>query len=302
LTRHWEPSERDRKEFQADHKTPWQAIGVTDHAPDHEEPLRIWGSGTQESKAGWRDGVVLRQAGPWSSTVLALLRHLETEGFTGAPRVVGTGFAHDGRETLSFVPGTTPHPQAWEDDAVVAIGLLLRAMHKAASTFQAPTDAAWKPWFARALPGSDPVIGHGDTGPWNIVRQDDRFALIDWEYAGPVDAFWEVAEAAWLNAQLHDDDVADRFGLPNAADRARQVRLLLDAYGLASRQRVGFVDRMIEFAVHSARQEAVEFAVNPDTQHAISDTGFPVLWAITWRTRSASWMLHHRAILEHALQ
>lgn len=40
------------------------------------------------------------------------------------------------------------------------------------------------------------------------------YALIDWEFAGPVDALVEVAHAAWLNAQLHDDDTAERCGLP----------------------------------------------------------------------------------------
>jgi hypothetical protein len=38
-------------------------------------------------------------------------------GFSGAPRVVGTGFADDGRETLAFISGTTPHPNARDDDA-----------------------------------------------------------------------------------------------------------------------------------------------------------------------------------------
>ncbi|WP_261321868.1 hypothetical protein [Rhizobium leguminosarum] len=34
--------------------------------------------------------VVYREAGPWSVTVISLLRHLETCGFTGAPLIVGT--------------------------------------------------------------------------------------------------------------------------------------------------------------------------------------------------------------------
>ena len=70
-----------------------------------EVPLQVWGSGVQPSKARRRDDVVLREAGPWSATVLALLRHLEAAGFAGAPRVVGSGFAADGREMLSYIPG-----------------------------------------------------------------------------------------------------------------------------------------------------------------------------------------------------
>jgi hypothetical protein len=43
--------------------------------PGAEVPLQVWGSGMQPSKARRRDSVVLREAGPWSATVLALLRH-----------------------------------------------------------------------------------------------------------------------------------------------------------------------------------------------------------------------------------
>ena len=102
---------------------------------------------------------------------------------------------------------------------------------------------------------------------------------------------WELARATWLNAQLHDDDVAERVGLPRAADRARQARLILDGYGLPAKARAGFVEKMIEVAVREARAEAVEQDVGPDSTTAISPTGYPVLWAVTWRTRSAAWML-----------
>ncbi|HSZ28425.1 MAG TPA: hypothetical protein VK784_01545, partial [Pseudonocardiaceae bacterium] len=60
-------------------------------------------------------------------------------------------------------------------------------------------------------------------------------------------------------------------------------------------------DRMIEFAVHSARSEAVKYGVTPDTATAVDPSGYPVLWAITWRARSASWMLRNRQVLERAL-
>ncbi len=233
---------------------------------------------------------------------MALLKHLEAVSFEGAPRPVGDGFDADGREAVTFIPGTSPHPGAWDDQAVSAIGALLRRLHEATESFQPPADASWQPSLARLLPGDHPVIGHGDLGPWNVVAQDGiPVAFIDWEFAGPVDALWELAEAAWLNAQLHDDDIAERAGLPSAALRARQVRLLLDAYGLPAAERAGFVDRMIELAVHRAWSEAVRYGVTPDTVAAVDPSGYPVLWAITWRTRSASWMLRNRPTLERAL-
>jgi hypothetical protein len=82
----------------------------------------VWGSGAQPSNARLRDGLVYREAGPWSPTVLALLRHLEEVGFAGAPRMAGSGFAAGGREMLSFIPGVSPQPYAWNEDAVAGWG------------------------------------------------------------------------------------------------------------------------------------------------------------------------------------
>ncbi|MEY2478707.1 MAG: hypothetical protein QOG87_4022 [Actinomycetota bacterium] len=248
------------------------------------------------------DGIVYRSPGPNSATVIALLRHLERVGFDAAPRVAGTGFGSDGRETLVYIEGETDHVRVWDDDALVRIGRLLRELHEATATFDAPVDAHWRPWFARDLPGDRPVLGHGDLGPWNIVARDEQpVAFIDWDDAGPVDALWELAQVAWLNVQLHDDDVAERNRLPALVTRAQQLRLLVDAYGLERGAREGFVDRMIEFAVHSARDEAIICGVTPDTTAGVDETGFPVTWAITWRVRAASWLMTHRGTLQRAL-
>jgi hypothetical protein len=42
--------------------------------------------------------MVIRDAGPWTPTVHALLRHLEDPGFAGAPCLVGSGLDCEGRE------------------------------------------------------------------------------------------------------------------------------------------------------------------------------------------------------------
>jgi hypothetical protein len=266
-----------------------------------ETALSIPGSGLRPSKARLHDGVVLRKAGPWSPSTAALLRHLEAVGFEAAPRVIGSGAADDGREMLSFVPGESPQPHRWNDDAVAEIGRILRLLHEAASTFTPPADAFWQPWFGRELPGSEPVISHCDLGPWNVIARGGwPVAFVDWEYAGPVDARWDLAHTAWLNAQLHDDDVAERNNLGTTAERASQLRLILDGYGLPRARRVGFVDVMIEFAIHSARDEAVQGHLDPESA-AVDESGYPILWAVTWRARSASWMLRHRALLERAI-
>lgn len=265
----------------------------------NEQALSTWGSGTHSSDAVRVGDAVLKSSGPWASSVLALLRHLEETGFAGSPRVVGDGYASDGRMLLSFVPGESPHPGAWAADQVGGIGALLREFHDATSTFVPPADAQWQStWLHEVHPDDDMVVGHGDTAPWNIVGlHGSAEAFIDWEFAGPIDRMTELAYTVWLNAQLHDDDVAELQGLPDAATRARQARAILDGYGLAASRRADLVDRMIELAIHGARAEAVSANVKPESRDAIDPTGYPVLWAITWRARSASWMMRNRALL-----
>jgi hypothetical protein len=215
--------------------------------------------------------------------------------------VIGDGLDADGNETVSFLPGESDHPNAWDDEAAFAVGELQRGLHDATATFRAPPDAIWRDWYVRELAGDEPVYGHCDNGPWNIVRDGASVAFIDWEYSGPVDAIWDLGETVWLNAQLHDDDIAERIGLPDFDRRAAHAKLILDGYRLPGAKRHGFVDRMIELAVHSARAEAIEHKVDPDSIRAVSAEGYPVMWAVTWRARSASWMMRHRDELERRL-
>src|SRR5206468_6807891 len=70
--------------------------GVTEDG----EPVALTGGG--QSAVHRQGDVVIRDAGPWTPAVHALLRHLEEAGFAGAPRLVGTGLDAGGRETLTF--------------------------------------------------------------------------------------------------------------------------------------------------------------------------------------------------------
>jgi hypothetical protein len=240
--------------------------------------------------------VVFRASAPWSATTLALLRHLEREGFEHAPRVVGDGFDEHGRETLTYVEGESVHPYAWRDEALPMLGAMLRKLHSAAASFVPPVDAAWRPWFGREL-GQPSVIGHCDAGAWNIIARGGLpVALIDWEAAGPVDPMVELAQAGWLNALLFDDDLGEALGLGSVEARGRQVRLLLDGYELPAKDRVGFVGRMRDFAIACAANEAEEAKVTPETTDATA------LWAITWRTRSAGWLVKHHDTLERIVR
>lgn len=242
-----------------------------------------------------RGDLVLREAGPWTSTVHAVLQHLETRGFDAAPRVVGSGFDEQGREVLSYVDGEVINPAPWSDAAIYCLGEMIGRLHGAMRSFEPPPDALWRPWFGRKL-GSPDLIGHCDAAPWNIVSRDGLpAALIDWEAAGPVDHLTELAMVAWNNARLYEDDVAAMNGLPEAAVRLRQVRLLADGYRLAPAERRLLTDRIIAFAAESAANEVVEQAITPETQHA------PRVWGIAWQTRSVAWLIRNRRDLEQAL-
>ncbi|WIM92672.1 phosphotransferase [Actinoplanes oblitus] len=258
------------------------------------EQLSTWGSGGHAADAVLRDGVVRKRPGPWTPTIFALLRHLERAGFGGAPRVAGDG--------CTFVPGRSAHPHAWPDEAVAGVGTLLRGLHDATATFTPPAGAAWQPHWLRELGGDDVVIGHGDTAPWNIVGEHGRpRAFIDWEFAGPVDRLWELAQTVWLNAHLVDDDVAELQNLPDAPTRARHARAIADGYGLPRAARDELVDRLADVAIHSARHEAVDAAVRIDSTAAVGADGYPILWGITWRARSASWIARHRTLLRRVM-
>jgi hypothetical protein len=55
------------------------------------------------------------------------------------------------------------------------------------------------------------------------------------------------------------------------------------------------VTAMIEYAIRDSAAEAIQAGVTPQAGDC------DALWAITWRARSAAWMVRHRTLLEHAL-
>lgn len=243
--------------------------------------------------------VVVRSTGPWSATVRTVLRHLDDVGFDGAPRVVDDG-VEGGRETLTYVEGDLAFPNGWSDVGLTDLGRLLRRFHDAVVTYVAPTDPVWQPWYLR-VEGPDAVIGHGDLGPWNIVVRDGMpVGFIDWEMSGPVDHLDEVAQVAWLNVELHADDEAAGFVLSPASERARRLRLFVDAYGVDLTARAEVIDRMIELARRDASAESdrlggLKIAKSPDGLRDPASVA-------AWRTRTTDWLVHHRQLLVAALE
>lgn len=176
------------------------------------------------------------------------------------------------------------------------LGALLRQLHNANSTFELSGNDIWQEWFGRDIGERPKIIGHCDLGPWNIVSKNGLpTGIIDWEVAGPVDPLVELAQACWLNVQLHDDKVAKLQGLPPAETRARQLRLMVDAYGLDRDSRTRLVQTMIDYAILDAADQVSAPSVTPESKDP------EPLWGVTWRTRAAAWMTNHRTMLIGAL-
>jgi len=195
---------------------------------------------------------VRRPVGPHSPLVHALLAHLESAGFEGAPRFLGIDGS--GREVLSYIDGGVagrPRPPWIADETRLAsVGRLVRAYDDAAASFTPAPDLL--PGTARAeLEGIPPapayppeLIGHADITPENVVFRGGRaFALIDFDMAHPVTRADEMFSAMMWWAPLFDPcDVDPLLREVNVPARAR---ILADAYGLSGTDR----ERVIEVGI-----------------------------------------------------
>jgi hypothetical protein len=188
---------------------------------------------------------------PLPEGVRALLRWYEHAGFAGAPRFLGTD--DRGRDVLCFVDGDPAFaPVPGSDDAVAALGRLLRLAHDAQDGFEPPADPGWlRP------PRSEPeVIAHLDLYWTNVIlRNGMPAAVIDWELAAPATRVLEVALAATYWAGLRLDEQLVEWGLP-LTRRGERLRLLCDAYGLDARSRGRLLEELIAYRRDRiARQE-----------------------------------------------
>jgi aminoglycoside phosphotransferase (APT) family kinase protein len=193
-----------------------------------------------------RGGQVLRPTGSWSGAVHEFLRHLESAGFAGAPRFVGT---EGEREILTFVEGQVPADPQWQpgrghrlpsyarsEEALVAAAGLVRQLHEAARGYR-PADTAYR--FHPRPPRTGEIVSHGDLGPWNTVYRDGvPVAFIDWDAAGPVDPMVDLAAAAWEFVPLVPPDQLREAGFDPVPDVANRLRLFVDAYGMGGRQAI----------------------------------------------------------------
>jgi phosphotransferase family enzyme len=221
-----------------------------------------------------------------SPLVHALLKHLESVGFDGAPRFLGIDAR--GREVLTFIEGEVagrPRP-AWiaDEGRLVSVARLVRAYDDAAVTFtpppgtepdpggQAPpgpqasdsqasgaqpggaqpggaTDSDAPPGIPPAPPYPPELIGHVDITPENVVfRGGEAVALIDFDLVKPATRADEVFNMMMWWAPLADP--ADVDPLLQQVDVPRRCRLLADAYGMSQSDR----ERLVNVAIMRTRR------------------------------------------------
>jgi tRNA A-37 threonylcarbamoyl transferase component Bud32 len=209
-------------------------------------------SGIEETLHGGADNVgavvrigntVRRPVSERAPLTHAFLRHLEQQGFEGAPRLHGVD--PKGREILDFVPGkvaTEPYP-AWvaNEDLLVSVAQLQRRLHEAARDFQ--VEPQHEP-IARRAQGSlaeydGPLMCHQDVCESNVVVRDGRaVAFIDFDLAAPCDPVFDIAMAAHYWVPLRDPaDLDHSRAHLTSDDLVRRFHRYLEVFGLADDER-----------------------------------------------------------------
>jgi hypothetical protein len=226
--------------------------------------------------------------------VLDLLRHVEREGFAGAPRALGID--DQGREVLSYIEGEVPGGSdfiadeggrfdrrlpdyVWRDDVLGHLGALIRGYHDAAATFP----WAGREWCFDPRPPVETVC-HNELLPTNTVfRADVPVAFIDWDTAAPAPRAWDLGIAAWRWVPFARDEKCRAIGVPTGiGDKARRLRLFLDAYGVepsveivqAGIERMqGFLGQQREFLARG-----YEWERELERRGVLDETAREILW------------------------
>jgi hypothetical protein len=200
-----------------------------------------------------RIGETIRQpVGEWTPAVHALLTHLESVGFTRAPRVLGADGADEVLSLLHGEPAFSPWPSALRSTAGISeLGCWLREYHNAVRDFQPPADARRQGQEDEWRPGM--VIRHGD-GPWTSIWNGDRLARsIDWDFAAPGHALDDLAQLAWYAVPLRPIEQQRRAQISGKRTLRSRLNALCAAHGASPAAVLDALD-----AVQSREAERIE--------------------------------------------
>lgn len=198
--------------------------------PHRDREMPLGGLITAAVRAG---NTVRRPAAPGTAAVTALLTHLESAGFAGAPRYRGRD--ERGRSVLTWIDGWCPRPDEEhliDATALRAVGELLRRYHDAVADYDpSGAAAAFEEGPHARAPGL--LVCHGDVAPRNTIFRDRLpVAFIDWDGAWISDPLWEVAHAIWQFAPLRPDSGLRAAGWPQIPERLERASALAGGYRL----------------------------------------------------------------------
>ena len=200
---------------------------------------------------GGRDGItrvgklVYRPAGLWSEQVQRLLYYVRMQRFVKVPKPFG--FDEQGREVVSFLPGEVSNyplsANAASLQALTSAAKLLRGYHDASIGFLATPHKPMNWQFPPRSPSE--VICHGDFAPYNVVLNGRKaVGIIDFDTAHPGPRVWDIAYALYRWSPFTNPKNADGFG--NIKVQIKRAVKFCEAYGLASEQKQGLGDLIIE--------------------------------------------------------
>lgn len=173
-------------------------------------------------------------------------------------------------------------------ERVASVGALLARFHRAAATFMFKPADEWR--GGRTVGVSHSIVCHNDPGVGNVVFDGAcAKALIDFDFAGPNDPLRDLAIAAqhWVPLGDRNDMLA-----PLDAPQPERLRLICDAYGVASRQLSRLLDLVEMYLEHGRRGVLARVAAGEARFVAYWDAGLGDRLA-----RALAWLRAERATL-----
>ncbi|MEQ4723922.1 aminoglycoside phosphotransferase family protein [Nonomuraea sp. B19D2] len=237
-----------------------------------EEPL----TGGNNALEVVRVGDTVRRARDAGAAFAArVLTHLESAGYPHAPRYLGID--EQGRDVLSFIPGsTTDHPSQRAPGAYAAGGRMLRALHEATA--------------GHSLAAGRECVVHGDPGPFNtIFQQGLPVAFIDWSSCCPGNRLDDLGYMAWTWC------IQSQGRVP-IIEQARHLRELRDGYSTAEPERL--LDAMVRRQSWTADMESanIDDPTLPPARRRHAEA------AVAWATADRELIHRHRTLLLSALR
>ncbi|MES1041082.1 aminoglycoside phosphotransferase family protein [Peribacillus simplex] len=179
---------------------------------------------------------VRRELKPDSPKIHKLLKHLENNGFSYAPKFLGIDEKR--REILSFIEGEAGHyplkEYMWSEDVLIEIAKMLRLYHDSVSDFS--FDGSWE--SIDNTPQQFEVLCHNDFAMYNIIFNNKRpIGIIDFDVAGPGPRLWDIAYTLYTCVPLSRFYLSETgekvyYNPLQHANRIKQrVRMFFESYG-----------------------------------------------------------------------